>query len=448
LYIRVDNVAENEPDYYLSTAATPSIDFNDVTGIMPKTFVPTTVTIGHGGDEGPYNYAHMLEVTFHSDGYNSEDPGAEGYVNLGTQYVNPPAYGETLEVTDKVYITASSTRVWVEIDVLTCIGESCNMADSPSDRYFGYSFPYAHSCLNSNGEQGDAWSCPGEVGSSSLKEDGSESTITLNNKRRPMLEDQDWCNNIISTDDVGRDCAQPRTFGQLTTVSPQSLPTVVRLIGTADVPSFAPSMIAISAAGLFVSALVLQSRRDEEEESLEDLILEGDEQAVSPVIATILMVAITVVLSGVLYVWASSLADTSAKGVPRYSFTTDYEDGGDSYFHRITIDQGEVELATQAMVVTVAYTDSSGVEVNSAYSLAETTVYGFFPGNSDSMVTFFDSIDTKAPGKSSFGVGDVIYINATDDQGNLIEDIYVSIGYVPNTGPGAVLRTWEGANTL
>jgi hypothetical protein len=49
------------------------------------------------------------------------------------------------------------------------------------------------------------------------------------------------------------------------------------LIGIADVLSFAFSIIAISAAGFFVSALVLQSRRDEEEEVLEDLILEDDE---------------------------------------------------------------------------------------------------------------------------------------------------------------------------
>ncbi|MEE3082845.1 MAG: archaellin/type IV pilin N-terminal domain-containing protein, partial [Candidatus Thermoplasmatota archaeon] len=33
-----------------------------------------------------------------------------------------------------------------------------------------------------------------------------------------------------------------------------------------------------------------------------------NDEAVSPVIATILMVAITVVLAGVLYVWANSLA--------------------------------------------------------------------------------------------------------------------------------------------
>lgn len=37
-----------------------------------------------------------------------------------------------------------------------------------------------------------------------------------------------------------------------------------------------------------------------------------DEEGVSPVIAIILMVAITVVLAGVLYVWVTSLADTGS----------------------------------------------------------------------------------------------------------------------------------------
>ena len=38
------------------------------------------------------------------------------------------------------------------------------------------------------------------------------------------------------------------------------------------------------------------------------------DKAVSPVIATILMVAITVVLSGVLYVWAANLAENNTDG--------------------------------------------------------------------------------------------------------------------------------------
>ena len=46
-----------------------------------------------------------------------------------------------------------------------------------------------------------------------------------------------------------------------------------------------------------------------------------NDEAVSPVIATILMVAITVVLAGVLYVWAANLAESNTNGdLSLYSF--------------------------------------------------------------------------------------------------------------------------------
>lgn len=48
-----------------------------------------------------------------------------------------------------------------------------------------------------------------------------------------------------------------------------------------------------------------------------------NEQAVSPVIATILMVAITVVLAGVLYVWANSLASDQPDTGTRNNFKAD-----------------------------------------------------------------------------------------------------------------------------
>ena len=64
-----------------------------------------------------------------------------------------------------------------------------------------------------------------------------------------------------------------------------------------------------------------------------------NDEAVSPVIATILMVAITVVLAGVLYVWASDLANNNQEDSPdmyQYSATdhTDVVDSGteDSLF--------------------------------------------------------------------------------------------------------------------
>ena len=72
-----------------------------------------------------------------------------------------------------------------------------------------------------------------------------------------------------------------------------------------------------------------------------------NEEAVSPVIATILMVAITVVLAGVLYVWASSLADDSTGGgLDTYQFSdrdaagSMSEAGGDALVH-VAMTQGD-----------------------------------------------------------------------------------------------------------
>ena len=56
-----------------------------------------------------------------------------------------------------------------------------------------------------------------------------------------------------------------------------------------------------------------------------------NEEAVSPVIATILMVAITVVLAGVLYVWASSLAEGNPDGhLSRYVMYAEAANGSPS----------------------------------------------------------------------------------------------------------------------
>ena len=59
---------------------------------------------------------------------------------------------------------------------------------------------------------------------------------------------------------------------------------------------------------------------------MEDIEMKNDmknEQAVSTVIATILMVAITVVLAGVLYVWANSLAAEQPESGTRNSYTAE-----------------------------------------------------------------------------------------------------------------------------
>ena len=63
------------------------------------------------------------------------------------------------------------------------------------------------------------------------------------------------------------------------------------------------------------------------------------------------MVAITVVLSGVIYVWASSLAETDVKGVPRVTFAIEDVNGfdADQGHWRITVEQSQTPLATQAV---------------------------------------------------------------------------------------------------
>ena len=50
LSIKVDNVVENVPDYFLDEAE--GFDFNGVNNIMPGTWVPVDFSINAGGDEG------------------------------------------------------------------------------------------------------------------------------------------------------------------------------------------------------------------------------------------------------------------------------------------------------------------------------------------------------------------------------------------------------------
>ena len=93
---------------------------------------------------------------------------------------------------------------------------------------------------------------------------------------------------------------------------------------------------------------------------------EKNEQAVSPVIATILMVAITVVLAGVLYVWANSLAsegtDTSASTLNTYT-SDDADDaandaaGGADTLIRMQM-TGKDDLAWSFVKVTLSVGDN------------------------------------------------------------------------------------------
>lgn len=442
LYVTVDNVKEAVPDYEFR--ADEGFFFNGVSNIMPGTYVPvdfsiysSTTTGDAPYEDGSYNYDHLLKVTVHSDGHSE---GSE------TKYYQPPAYGQSLFIDDwQVYITDLTTEVWVEMDVLTCIPGPA-VCDVTSLQLDGQE----DSHLSSLGTNPNPWSEPGKSVSN----------------RAPAFEDRNWCNNLMSTNSMDTDTplsgvvlqsncqhtsdsyiyTEPGFSAQQWQNTGQSLPVVVGTIGALSVPSFTPSLIAVCLTGLFVSALVFASRREDDEESFEEE-MSDDESAVSPVIATILMVAITVVLSGVVYVWAAQLADVDTKGVPRVTFTAENVDTGsiETDHWKFTVGQSQTALATQAVEVEVLYTDANGDPASEKVFLASTDqVYGFSPFNSDSLVTFSDvTTEEGSETISSFGSGDDIFVK-THINGHALVDAQVKITYKPPVGQGSLLVKFVG----
>ena len=433
MYVTIDRVAENVADYSIN--AESGVNFNGITNIMTGTYVPVSVDIDAGGDEGPYNYDHMLAVTFHTDGHTEDEI---------TRYYNVPDYGTTLTVEENIFITKDTSKVEVSMDVLTCLNNPCDLTVSTSDR-FQADVPESHRA-NNGGSQGALWSAPGQYGQNASQ----------TSERRPMLQDSFWCNNRLTTLDLATaeansdwgKCNEYASGSGSFGATGQNLPTVVRTIGASSVASFAPSIVVVSLTGLFVSALAFSSRRADDEEEVLENTLEGDDKAVSPVIATILMVAITVVLSGVIYVWASSLAETDVKGVPRVTFAIDDVNSfdADEGHWRITVQASETDLATQAVEVRVFYVDANGEAQVKTTNLADTSgVYGFNPQNSDSMVTFVDQVNSEGDDKvSTFNTGDTIFVRTHDADGTPLEDVTISLNYAPSAGQGAQLRTWSG----
>jgi flagellin-like protein len=203
----------------------------------------------------------------------------------------------------------------------------------------------------------------------------------------------------------------------------------------------------VSLTGLFVSALAFSSRRADDEEEVAETMVD-DDAAVSPVIATILMVAITVVLSGVIYVWASSLADVDTKGVPRITFEIEDVDAYDpeTGHWRISVQSSETDLATQATLVRVIYTDADGNLATHDANLADTNgVYGFSPQNSDAFVTFVDQVNKEGTDSvSTFNIGDTIFVRTHAPDGTPLENVKIQLNYAPNVGKGAALMEWDG----
>ena len=107
-----------------------------------------------------------------------------------------------------------------------------------------------------------------------------------------------------------------------------------------------------------------------------------NEEAVSPVIATILMVAITVVLAGVLYVWASSLADDSTGGgLDTYQFSDrdaagTMSDAGDEDLVHIAMTQGD-DLSWALLKVSIVVDGGASMTCDEAADIDQDTTCSY-----------------------------------------------------------------------
>jgi plastocyanin len=244
--------------------------------------------------------------------------------------------------------------------------------------------------------------------------------------RRPALEELNWGNNNMTTTDTG-----------------DQLPAIVSLRPAMSVASFAPGLMAVSLVGAFVAMLLFRNRSDEDEEEA----IEDNEAAVSPVIATILLVAITVVLSGVIYIWANSLADTSGKANPRLTFDADarytHTSDQDMWYWRIAVTSHDDELAAQAVYVTVEWLDDSGDrQVETTHLANREGVYGRVPSNSPNLVTYKDSIDCSTDCSVGFGANDVIQVRMVND-GAPLDEATITLQYAPEGGHSVPLMVYH-----
>jgi flagellin-like protein len=260
--------------------------------------------------------------------------------------------------------------------------------------------------------------------------------------RKPELEELNWDDNNMTTTDTN-----------------QTLPQMVQLRSATSVASFLPGLVTVSLVGMFVGLNILAGRRDEDEAEYEAIT--ADEEAVSPVIATILLVAITVTLSGVIYVWADSLAETDTKASPRLTAIAEADTDGSqqNWAWKIEVSQHQNLLATQAVKVTVEWENSSGNQVYEVMltdkygpgegfgqNTSEYGVYGRLPSNSDATVTFKDDIDCGQGGDcmTGYGSSDIIYVRMHEEDGTKIDRAIITVFYLPPGQPATPLMSYVG----
>ena len=135
--------------------------------------------------------------------------------------------------------------------------------------------------------------------------------------------------------------------------------------------------------------------------------------------------------------------------VPRFTFEMEEVDLYGEMYYRIVVTSCQMDLATHHIFVTVYWSDDSSAYGTNKWNLADPNrVYGFYPGNSYSTVTFLDQVDYNGGSLvSTFGVGDIIFIKSENENGTTNDMISITYDMYPEEDDaitvGAILSSWD-----
>jgi len=164
-------------------------------------------------------------------------------------------------------------------------------------------------------------------------------------------------------------------------------------------PSFAPSVafVGLALLGLAVGSTLMSRRRKKGRGK--------DDDAVSPVIAIILMVAITIVLAGVLWLWVSGLVATGKEETLYKGFQSEWIEKTDNKDYQLLIKavDGKNELSVEDLRFTLYALDKSDQtggqhKVTNVYGkpISDQTFISFHDGDHDGMLSIGDRFILKS----------------------------------------------------
>jgi flagellin-like protein len=166
----------------------------------------------------------------------------------------------------------------------------------------------------------------------------------------------------------------------------------------------------------------------------------NDDDAVSPVIGVILMVAITVILAAVIATFVLGLGDNLSNTAPQASFSFDYSDTDDSTNDVLTITHdGGDSIATARLTVRLSGMDSNGNDDDVQGTTSSSTSWSSDPVQAGSQITVDEIGDVTADSGS--------FTAATASDNLQLDETTVRVTWTSDSGDQtATLGEFSGPN--